>query len=295
MALLHRAPKTNNQNCECDSITLFELEQRILEIDLLTIPDDQDPRNLEKRFLQTVDPSAKRILDIQFVQEGLDLVIDATMGRMKIEAPSVGFDGIPYGEYHFRQVDRIIDGLVTFLRAESGSLDLPELAIRIVGEADGKRIREGGIPLRNSGTTVAGRYKTIPAGVSTEPADIRKPSYNLTPDSDSLILEEGEHFEDNIDLAYLRAFMVKQKFLDILGSDIEERKILIGARANVQEGKKFRRVNMTITLEGYYKQVSEQSEEELAMKDSIFSWIDFYELQGYPVKGKKYTYCPCID
>lgn len=286
---------TDNGLCECDSVSLTDLEQSILEIELAGVSGDYSVQNLEKRFLNTLDPSAKRVLDIEFIQDGVDLIVDATMGRMKIEAPTVGYEGIPYGEYHFRPVDKVIDGLVTFLRFESGSLDLPELSIRIVGEADGKQIRQGGIPFKNAGTAIGGRYKIIAPGVPTDPASIRQKNYNLAPDSDSLILQEGQHFYENIHLAFLRGYMVKQKFLDILGSDIEERKILLGARANQLEGKKYRRVSMTITLEGFFKQVSQQSDEDLARKDSIFTWIDFFEFHGWPGPGKTYPRCPCVE
>ena len=211
---------------------------------------------------------------------------------MKIEAGTAGnFD---LGVYRFRPVIELVDALIQFLVDKSRSEELvgTMLAVRLVGEADGHPIRRG---IENDATISNQSYRVIPDGVGTSMTDIKDPSFDFNANA-TLNLENGQTFTENVKLAFLRAYIVKEQIVTILPSNKElERRILVGAKANSAKGKEYRKVSMALKLIGFYKEVPPMYEEDNQRIGELKAAKSFFEENGYPTSTKTYTSCPCIE
>lgn len=283
-------------SCICDSVALEDLEQMIIASDLQAANMVYSPQKLKKEFDQfikkQVSRSAKKISTVDFNKVGWDLQVNLNVKNMKIMSKGEQ-DGIPLGEYNFKPVNELIDGLITFLDQKTNKLSSSMLDVKIVGEADAHPIRPPGLTFQNASRLVhEERYKMIPDTVNTDIKSMNQPNFDLVPDKGPITIYEGNTFTDNITLAFLRGYMVKQKIKDAEPS-IDEARILIGAKVNAGKGGQYRRIGVTFTLSGFYKIMSNQAAQNNARKDSLIHAIEFFEKEGFPTSQKTYYRCPC--
>ena len=230
----------------------------------------------KKNFDDYLSKGTKKGSTVNFRRVNLDLIVDVDMRAMKIKSTGE-YDGIPLGEYNFKPVNEIMDELIKFLTIKTGDLFAPAALIKIIGEADGHPIGKSGIEFQNAHRSIRDEYfKTIDASTSSDLLSVSSDTYDLGPDSISHFnLENGQFIYDNLSLAFLRAFMVKQKINDLLPK-IQETRILLGAKVNTAKGKKYRRVAVSMQIEGFYEFMGEKEEANLASIAEIDEAIDFF-------------------
>ncbi|MCO6493304.1 MAG: hypothetical protein J5I98_33090 [Phaeodactylibacter sp.] len=285
----------DDTSCICKQITKLELEKEVIERGLEKAGLLFSPESLELEFKDSLDKALLRSGEVKFRQRGLDLVVETKFQKMRIQSGS-DFEGIPLGEYRFRAVNELIDALMAFLNSQSAGLSASMLEVKIVGEADAHPIREGGLAFNNAHRSVNGEpYKKLGPGIDAGPAHLSDPGFDLSPDAGPVNLEENQSFHDNYTLAFLRAFIVKQKILDVAGVEVDEKKISIGAKVNAKKGGAYRRIGISMTLTGFYKEVllaQKAGEVNQELLDYVYA-IDFFDRNGYPAPERRYSSCPC--
>ncbi|MFK7947366.1 MAG: hypothetical protein AB8G11_07250 [Saprospiraceae bacterium] len=283
--------KINDGSCICDSTSRISLEKIITQVKLETAGQVSSPTILAEEFKTYINKDMERYANIDFKRVGMDLIIDVDFKKMKIESSSE-LDGIPLGSYHFRPVDELIDALISFLNFKSRNLTGSMLTATIIGEADGHPIRGSGLPFQNAGRAIVEEpFYNFNANENTSITAINN-GLDMTPNHAAISLQENEVFNDNITLAFLRAYMVKQQIKDLEPS-VEESRIMIGAKANTAKGKEYRRIGISFKLDGFYEVTAEFVEAETEVRENVEAAIEFYEKEGYPTPNKVYSECPC--
>ncbi|MEM6316478.1 MAG: hypothetical protein AAF960_02350 [Bacteroidota bacterium] len=286
--------QTSDASCECDSVSLRDLERLKKGLSMDAVDSMYSTTLLQDEFTDYLSKSTKKVSTVNFRRVNLDLIVDVDMRAMKIKSTGE-YDGIPLGEYNFKPVNEIMDELIKFLTIKTGDLFAPAALIKIIGEADGHPIGSTGIEFQNAHRSILDEYfKTIAPNTPSDLLSVSAETYDMLPDSIPFNLENGQSIYDNVSLAFLRAYMVKQKIKDLL-PQIEEKRIFLGAKANTNRGKQYRRVAVSLQIEGFYEIMGEQEEANLASIAEIDDAIDFFNTKGFPGQGKTYLACPCID
>lgn len=286
--------KTPDNSCSCDSVSRQDLEKIKINLGLKGASYLYSADVLRTEFDDFLSKGAKKYSQINFRKIGLDLYIDVELKEMKIKSTGE-YDGIPLGQYNFKPVNETIDALINFLNFKTTNLLSSMLIVKIVGEADAHPIRGEGIDFKNAGRPVDDKlFKIIPNEVPTDIDTISKDGYNFAFDSQPVFINEGDKITDNLMLAFLRAYIVEQKIKDAEPL-IEESRMMIGAKANNAKGKKYRRVAISMQLEGFYETMAEQEMDNMTSVSEIDSAIIFYEKFGYVTSGKVYPHCPCVS
>ena len=293
--------RVNDGSCECDPVTYEELDQLLFlegweEASAIHNPkkikmefDSFLQKEIETRDLRGID----RYIESTFEKIDRDLVVNVTASQMKIQSNGE-MDGIALGEYNFRPVNLFIDVLLKYFDKKTLELTGSMLFVKIVGEADAHPIRGGGIPFENAGRPVVGeRYRRIPAEQATTIKQVSQKNFMLAPNRPALNMEDGERFTDNEILAFLRAYMVKQKIM-IATPRVEEPRIQVGVKVNGVKGSKYRRIGISLNFKGYYNEVGKEFIQQSANADSLSAAMDFYDLNGYPQPGKTYSSVPML-
>jgi len=286
--------KVSDNSCTCDSLSKQDLEKMKVSLGLVGASYAYSADVLKEEFDEFLTKGAKKYSQINFRKIGLDLYIDTEFEAMKIKS-SGEHDGIPLGQYNFKPVNETIDALINFLNFKTSNLLSTMLIVKIVGEADGHPIRGDGLDFKNAGRPVDDKlFKIISNGVPTGIDTISRDGYDFAFDSQPVFLNEGDKITDNLMLAFLRAYIVEQKIKDAEPL-IEESRMMIGAKANEAKGKKYRRVAISMQLEGFYQTMAKQEMKNMTSVSEIDSAIIFYEKFGYVTSAKVYPYCPCIS
>lgn len=284
--------RENDGSCICKMTSRSDLEKKIIALELGAVDKEFSSQKLNQEFQEYSDNISGGNYSVNFEQIGLDLIVNTEINEMRILSKGEQ-NGIPLGEYNFRPVNELIDALISFLNFKTRGLSGSMLTVRIIGEADATQIRDGGIIFRNAGRDIVNeKYKILSSGISTKIRDISQKDYDLVPDSNPINLTEGEFITDNQVLAFTRAYIVKQKIKDAEPS-IEESRILVGAKANTVEGKKYRRIAIYMLLSGFYQVLGREAMQNSDQMKQLENAIDFYDREGYPTPGKKYEKCPC--
>lgn len=287
--------RNNDGSCICETITAIELDRMITEARFGAADRKYDAKLLESEFKSLLSRSIKKYSDIDFNRIGADLVIDVLMSEMKIQSGSVG--NFELGVYQFRPIIEMVDILIEFLIAKSKEEELVSnmMSVKLVGEADGHPIRGEGIEFKNTASVMEEGFHLFPNGTNTSIGNIRNGGLDFTPNN-TRTLHPNQRFNENETLAFLRAYMVKQQIVTILSGYADlENKILVGAMANTAKGRKYRKVTMSFTLVGFYKEMEERMEVDNTEIARLKEAKLFFENNGYPDATITYETCPCIE
>jgi len=125
-------------------------------------------------------------------------------------------------------------------------------------------------------------------------------------------LADGDYITNNLELAYVRAYMIKQRIEQEFPFEsiqfAEPTRYSIGAKANDKKGGQFRRVAAVFVIEGFYTMEGELPAESLAIDDSRLDTLTTTQIRydtigypngqyvsGIPVGRSIYKHCPCLD
>lgn len=284
--------RINDGSCICDSTSRISLEKEITKARFEAAEFEFSPEMLTLEFKNHINKNAERYGSVNFKKVGMDLIVDLDFKKMRIESNG-DLDGIPLGSYNFRPVDDLIDALISFLNFKTHGLTGSMLTVKIIGEADGHPIRGNGLPFQNAGRGIENEaFHIFQSNKNTSITAMSDVTFDISPNRENFGIQENEVFTDNITLAFLRAYMVKQQIKDLEPS-VEESRIMIGAKVNTAKGKEYRRIGVSFTLVGFYEVTAQFVEEETEVRKNVEAAIEFYETKGYPTFNKVYSKCPC--
>lgn len=181
------------------------------------------------------------------IQIGLDIGVDK-IKKIKGEVEEFGL-----GVYNYPSLRDAITAILNFLDSRARDrFQTSEINAIIIGEADGHRIREGGIAFEGEIFGDISNYnytKLLPSLRPSRPEDLISISSHMN-NFDKMNLAKGRRFFDNTTLAFLRAYAVEQYFSNypITFNDLK-----IGAIANTAKSGAYRKISFVLRLEKYFE------------------------------------------
>lgn len=286
-------------SCKCRLISEEELEQAIFAMQMHSlISNNRSPKDLRDDFNNQLSKSRNAdahsvAKSFVFSRNGNDLKI---VGGIKLSGSA---DYIRKGAYWYPPIYEVMDSLVEFLYRESGRKDeiYSELNGYIIGEADNYPIRGKGIRYKTDGSNSisSAQVAILPPSINTSVENVMSNSFFLRPTTTFSLIEESL-ITNNSQLAFTRAFLVKNRLIQATNHRVPSENILIGVRANKETGGNYRKITVALKIEGFFSiSVEEQQKVELKLRQYKEA-KEFFMAAGYfPNSGKTYRTCPCFD
>lgn len=288
--------KISNDSCRCEPTTREDLIVQINALKLQIIDDAGSAKSLNKDFkarMKNTDRETRDVADQFSIQrEDDNLIVEGEINLGKLSSAGYASD-IGLGVYNFPPVYEVCDSLIIFLYQRTGEILFKNLEGRIIGEADGNSIRPGGITFLNNHKPILSEgFKVFLGTDNTSLNAIQSDNFPIEP-TKQFSLSHGEPIHENIILAFVRAYLVKQRLRDSAPA-IPPLNIKIGAKWNSRKGGDYRKISVVFIIEDYFR-ISHLNEYDLKEEVArIEEAIAFYDKVGYPTANIIYKKCPCL-
>lgn len=286
-------------SCECKEETAVSLMQKIHVMEGKLIIDEPTVQDLERTFIQRFDndrhETKRAARRFKFSRNGNSLSVEGVSRVDKIKSKGYA-DDIPTGVYNFPAMNEVVFKLMNFLdEATGGRMVHDRISGKVLGEADGQRIRSG-IPFENAGVDIANApFRIVPENINTDIDRFADETFDLTPNRRIRSLPDGGSIENNTELAFVRGYRIKNIMITILGDSFRDR-IQVGAKANSRIGGRFRKISVVVTIEDFFLNDGKTKEELAFELEKLKAAQAKYEAEGYPSPGPNtYLECPCYS
>lgn len=288
-------------SCICDTISEIQLEQKIRLLSTANqIADDRSDRDISKNFRSRFRKSDQRTQAVSrtftFERQDADLNIAGDINLSGLASD------IETGAYWYPPIYQVIDSLVDFLYYEAANFQQRNIYADvegiIIGEADNAPVRNFGIPYYTDGTNQVSNHPVLVLSQSanTDAKQILLDYEQIPPMTAKQSLAENGHLEDNPQLAFARAFLVKNRLLLGSGNRIEPDKISIFIRENNARGGKYRKITVGLRVRNFF---GENTVDQVTIAERLKRLKDlrrFYRQAGkFPEPGSTFRSCPCLE